>query len=217
MLRWLRGLPVGITLGALALALSCHAKSYSQGGSDAGDDGDDDGGPCTCAFSSTDIIPCGGIGCASGLVYQCSDLGTILPTDETCGDASSDAPTTDEECVTTCTGQYCNVSDHCGGLCACAAGITCNPDGTCGNGCNLVAGDFCSNDAGPGGDGGEPACCAPGYDCLVHSTGIGTCCVIIGGAGKCLQNTDCCDYPAAVCTVATGTCNFPVQDAGADH
>jgi hypothetical protein len=205
MSRWL------LAGGLLVLAFACKAKSYTPNdGSDdggAGDDAGDDGGACTCevpnsidggTVSEVDI-PCGESACVGETAYVCTTEGTPLPTGA-CG-AATDASFQEEgECVPSCTGTMCNVSDSCGGTCACAAGVPCNPNGTCGNGCDLGVGDVCLEDAGS-----ATTCCSSGYVCFAHEAGASACCAAVGG-GHCSQDTDCCDYPAAHCSTTTGTC-----------
>ena len=195
--RWLL---VGGLLGLVACRPKSFSPSTGSGGFDAGKD--DSGGPCSCVVPSStgDVtLACLSTECVDGISLTCTDVGTTLP-GASCGpmpEAGTDGP---GDCITTCTGKLCNVSDGCGGICKCAAGVTCNPDETCGNGCALGPGDLCLPDAG-----GATTCCGAGYACFARDSGASACCAVFGG-GHCTQDLDCCDYPVDHCSTTTGTC-----------
>ncbi|HEY5243175.1 MAG TPA: hypothetical protein VIJ22_16960 [Polyangiaceae bacterium] len=197
MSRWL--LAGGLV--ALVLVLACKPRSFSPSTGDDG--GGDDGGACNCDVPTTTgevIIPCGESACAGSTGYQCTLEGVALAgAGGACG-PESDATFMDEgECIPQCSNK-CGVSDTCGGMCKCAAGVPCNPNGTCGNGCDLGAGEVCLVDAG-----NATTCCSSGFICFAHDSGVSACCAALG-AGHCAQDTDCCDYPVAHCSTTTNTC-----------
>jgi hypothetical protein len=121
------------------------------------------------------------------------------------GDASvpeRDAAVTDS-CIPTCETNACNVSDGCGGMCACTNDTPCIA-GTCG-GCVGTAGVGCV--ASRPQDGSTPGtCCSVGYACLYYADGQ-RCCAVTGQGG-CTLDGDCCDFESGV------RCK-PVADAGA--
>jgi hypothetical protein len=192
----------------LVLAFACHGAPGSTSQGDASTD--DSSGACFCVGSTgstTTTVPCGAAGCSGGTAFVCS-YGTPIPIG-TCGgddgglEASTESDAT-SSCTPRCDGVTCGNDDGCGGTCQCSAGLPC-VGGSCGNGCQRQVGDLCSIDGGAGGVG----CCQSGYLCSIHDGGIALCCTVTSGdgaaGGSCLQDSDCCDYPAVHCQ-ASGTC-----------
>jgi hypothetical protein len=102
----------------------------------------------------------------------------------------------------TCKANACDVSDTCGGVCHCDAGVPCVA-GTCG-GCLGLANSYCST-SGPV-DGSTPGtCCGVGDECKFY--GDASRCCGITGQGGCVRDTDCCDFGSGA------RCNL-IADAG---
>jgi hypothetical protein len=118
------------------------------------------------------------------------------------GAASQKDAALQDSCVPTCKANACDVSDACGGVCHCDAGVPCVA-GTCG-GCLGLANSYCST-SGPV-DGSTPGtCCGVGDECKFY--GDASRCCGITGQGGCVQDTDCCDFGSGA------RCN-PIPDAG---
>jgi hypothetical protein len=128
--------------------------------------------------------------------------GSTASSDAVDGAVSQKDAALKDSCIPTCETNACNVSDGCGGMCACTNDTPCIA-GTCG-GCVGTAGVGCV--ASRPQDGSTPGtCCSVGYACLYYADGQ-RCCAVTGQGG-CTLDIDCCDFGSGV------RCN-PIPDAG---
>lgn len=202
----------GATVALLSL-LACHKPTgLADDGDDAGDDGS-----CGCSMmdgTSALDFSCGTTVCIGGTSYLCSEgdpipEGDCVPAESTGDDGGSLGDDGSAgNCVAMCDGVSCGGPDMCGGVCGCEPGVSCSSAGMCGNGCALLAGEPCSD----AGFGDPNTCCEEGNLCrFITDSGVGTCCAqtttktLTGGL--CNSDTDCCDYPMAICQLDAGaTC-----------